>query len=65
MFLPFQNCVIIKKSLANISCNWRVRILDKVSKVIDMTANNADKDCRNELKELQSLKGKQHSVELH
>lgn len=37
--------------------------IDKVSKVIDMIANNADKDCGNELNELQSLTGKQHSVE--
>ena len=37
--------------------------IDKVSKVIDIIANNLDKDCRNELNELQSLTGKSHSVE--
>ncbi len=37
--------------------------IDKVSKVIDTIANNLDKDCRNELIELQRLTGKPHSVE--
>ena len=37
--------------------------IDKVSKVIDIIANNLDKDCTNELNELQSLTGKSHSVE--
>ena len=37
--------------------------IGKVSKVIDTIANNVDKDCRNELNELQSLTGKLHSVE--
>lgn len=37
--------------------------IDKVSKLIDIIANNSDKDCRNELNELQSLTGKPHSVE--
>lgn len=37
--------------------------IDRVSKVIDIIANNLDKDCRNELNELQSLTGKPHSVE--
>ena len=29
--------------------------IDKVSKVIDIIANNLDKDCTNQLNELQSL----------
>ncbi len=37
--------------------------IDRVSKVIDIIANNLDKDCRNELDELQNLTGKQHSAE--
>lgn len=37
--------------------------IDKVSKVIDIIANNLDKDCTNELNELQSLTGKPYSVE--
>lgn len=37
--------------------------IDKVSKVIDIIVNNLDKDCTNELNELQSLTGKSHSVE--
>ena len=37
--------------------------IDKVSKVIDIIANNLDKDCTNELNELQGLTGKSHSVE--
>lgn len=37
--------------------------IDKVSKVIDIIANNLDKDCTNQLNELQSLTGKSHSVE--
>lgn len=37
--------------------------IDKVSKVIDIIANNLNKDCRNELDELQSLTGKPHSAE--
>lgn len=36
--------------------------IDKVSKVIDIIANNLNKDCRNELDELQSLTGKPHSA---
>lgn len=35
----------------------------KVSEVIDTIANNLDRDCSNELKELQSLTGKSHTVE--
>ena len=37
--------------------------IDKVSKIIDIIANNLDKDCTNKLNELQSLTGKSHSVE--
>ena len=37
--------------------------IDKVSKVIDVIANNLDKACTNQLNELQSLTGKSHSVE--
>lgn len=37
--------------------------IDKVSKVIDIIANNLDRDCSNELNELQSLTGKSHTVE--
>lgn len=37
--------------------------IDKVSKIIDIIANNLDKDCKNELNELQNLTGKLHSVE--
>lgn len=36
--------------------------IDKVSKIIDTIANNLDKDCTNELNELQSLTGKSHSA---
>lgn len=36
--------------------------IDKVSKIIDIIANNLDKDCTNELNELQSLTGKPHSA---
>lgn len=36
--------------------------IDKVSKIIDIIANNLDKDCTNELNELQSLTGKSHSA---
>lgn len=36
--------------------------IDKVSKIIDFIANNLDKDCTNELNELQSLTGKSHSA---
>ena len=35
----------------------------KVKKLIDIIADNLDRDCRNELDELQSLTGKLHSVE--
>ena len=37
--------------------------IDKVKKLIDIIADNLDRDCRNELDELQSLTGKLHSVE--
>mgnify|MGYP007105517850 FL=1 len=36
--------------------------IDKVSKIIDIIANNLDKDCTNKLNELQSLTGKPHSA---
>ena len=36
--------------------------IDKVSKIIDIIANNLDRDCTNELNELQSLTGKSHSA---
>ena len=37
--------------------------IEKVKKMIDIIANNLDRDCRNELDELQNLTGKLHSVE--
>ncbi|RRD94655.1 hypothetical protein EII17_07025 [Clostridiales bacterium COT073_COT-073] len=37
--------------------------IEKVSKVIDTIANNLDKDCKNELNELQSLTGKSYLPE--
>ncbi len=37
--------------------------IEKVSKIIEIIAGNLDKDCRNELDELQSLTGKPHSAE--
>lgn len=37
--------------------------IDKVSKIIDTIANNLDRDCRNELNELQNLTGRSHLIE--
>lgn len=37
--------------------------IDRVSKLIDDIADNIDRDCSYELKELQSLTGKPHKVE--
>lgn len=37
--------------------------IDKVSKIIDTIANNLDRDCRNELSELQNLTGRSHLIE--
>lgn len=37
--------------------------IDKVSDLIDMIADNLDKDCSNELKKLQNLTGKIHKIE--
>lgn len=37
--------------------------IEKVSKIIDTIADNLDRDCRNELNELQRLTGKLHSAE--
>lgn len=37
--------------------------IDKVSKIIDTIANNLNRDCRNELNELQNLTGRSHLIE--